>query len=229
MGWFIMKKRILEYLSKHSKSIAVIIAILTIILIVTTVISFIEDNVLVEVVKTISIAITITITISLTISINYTVNNIEEAKTIITGVYYEAPQNKDEEKRSVIKNINSIKQKFQIFIDEFSNDQFGRSMDASIMGKQRRANEKAYLVSETKDLINEIESTLLTINEKDFKNKANHILKDITIAHDKFHDLFKNNSFNHMRSFNPLNEVIGYLEGANNKINDNIKDLTELL
>src|SRR5690554_3259827 len=101
MGWFILKKRILEYLSKHSKLMAVIISLLTIILIVTTVISFIEDNFLVEVVKTISIAITITITISLTISINYTVNNIEEAKTIITGVYYEAPQNKDEEKRSV--------------------------------------------------------------------------------------------------------------------------------
>jgi hypothetical protein len=188
-----------------------------------------EDNILVEVVKTLSIAVTLTITFALTISINFTVNNIEEAKTIIAGSYYEAPQNTNEEKQNIIKNLNAIKQKFQDFIDEFSNDHFGRSIESSIMGKQRRAKEKSYLVEETKNLINDIETTLLVITDQKFKDKANFILRDVKIAHGKFKDLYSNNSFNHMRSITPLNEVIKYLDGVNNNINDKITELSELL
>jgi hypothetical protein len=224
-----VRKRILEYLSKHSKLIVLILVLLTLVLITTTIISFIEENLVVEIVKTISIAVTLTITFSLTISINYTVNNIEEARTIITGSYYEAPKNTNDGKQNTIKNINTIKQKFQVFIDEFSNDQFGRSIDASIMGKQRRAKEKEYLVKETKNLINDIETILLTISDQKFKDLANFTLRDIAIAHDKFKDLYNNNSFNHMRGLNPLNEVIVYLTGVNDKINENIKDFSGLL
>ena len=220
---------ILEYLSKHFKLVVVILSILSIVLVLTTVISFMEDNILVEVVKTLSIAVTLTITFALTISINYTVNNIEEAKTIIAGSYYEAPQNTNAEKQNIIKNLNEIKQKFQVFIDEFSDDHFGRSIDASIMGKQRRAKEKFYLVEKTKNLIDGIETTLLVITDQKFKDKANFILRDVKIAHGKFKDLFSKNSFNHMRSFNPLNEVIEYLDGVNNKINDEITELSKLL
>lgn len=223
-----MNKKILRFLTKNTKILKLILIFLTLILIVTSIVSFVDNIVINEIVRSVSIAITITITFSLTVSLTYTVNNIEEVRNIFAEVYIEgSKENVSKSKENVVKWINEIKQKFQIFVDEFDKSKSFRVIEDSKMGVKKRVDEKKYLINEVKTKVDLIDTEMLIIKDKEFKNAVSIIIRDINVAQEELNNLYANNSFNFLRSSHPLSKEMDCLKGAIKTISENITKATD--